>query len=249
MEPLTRPMEEKFHRRREWVFLFLAGLFLGTLTMLNILGISYFVDLSFQIFGLQIPMIVAVGVLPYPVTFLCTDLISEFYGKERARHVVWIGVFLNLWVVIVFWVAMALPPADNQSDLFPRIKELAYGAVGASMVAFLAAQFCDVYLYHFWKKKTKGDHLWLRNNGSTLVSQLIDTVAVILITHYYAGTLPVVSEQPLWPQLLTFILSGYFFKMFFALADTIPMYLLTMWLSRYLNIDPRAEYRAAPLEE
>ena len=63
----------------------------------------------------------------------------------------------------------------------------------------------DVFLFHFWKAVTKGRHLWLRNNGSTLVSQMVDTTAVILITHFYAHALPVNSDEELWPQILVFI--------------------------------------------
>ena len=88
-----------YKRRQEIVFLVLAGIFLGTLAMLNILGITRFVDFSFDVFGLRVPFMVAVGVLPYPVTFLCTDFISEFYGRKRANLVVWVGLLLNLWVV------------------------------------------------------------------------------------------------------------------------------------------------------
>ena len=75
------------------------GTILGTLGILNILGISRFVDLSFTLFGIKIPMIVAVGVLPYPITFLCTDLISELYGKNKATQLVWIGLIVNLWII------------------------------------------------------------------------------------------------------------------------------------------------------
>ena len=84
--------------RRQRVFLVFAGLFLGTLALLNILGISRFVDLSFSVFGMRIPMVVAVGVLPYPITFLCTDLLSELYGRRRATELVWMGLALNVWV-------------------------------------------------------------------------------------------------------------------------------------------------------
>jgi len=94
----------RLHERRERVFLVLAGLFLGTLTILNVLGITRFIDLSFTLFGFEIPMVVAVGVLPYPITFLCTDFISEFYGKSRASAVVWMGFILNLWVVFILWL-------------------------------------------------------------------------------------------------------------------------------------------------
>ena len=79
-------------RRREVVFIILSGLFLGTLAVLNILGISRQIDLSFSIAGLRIPFVVFIGVLPYPLTFLCTDFISELYGKKRANTVVWVGL-------------------------------------------------------------------------------------------------------------------------------------------------------------
>ncbi len=244
------------HARRERVFLVLAGVFLGSMTMLNILGVSRFIDLSFECFGIQIPMMLAIGVLPYPVTFLCTDFISEIYGRRRANFVVWVGLFLNLWVVLFVWLGGVLPPTpewsastglpatDAYDFAFYRIRMLTMGAVVASMVAYLAAQLCDVSLFHFWKRLTKGRHLWLRNNGSTLVSQFVDTFAVITITHFYARGLPVDAGQPLWPQLWVFIGSGYVFKATVALLDTLPFYIGVRWLSDYLEIDPTLEHEA-----
>ena len=80
--------EAVYNKRRQRVFLLLSGIFLGTLALHNVLGISRFVDLSFNLFGLEIPMVVAIGVLPYPVTFMCTDLISELFGEKPA---IWSG--------------------------------------------------------------------------------------------------------------------------------------------------------------
>lgn len=259
---MTLPYEyinDELHERRERVFLVFASLFVGSLAMLNILGISRFVDLSFSFGSLYIPFAVAVGVLPYPLTFLCTDFISEFYGRRRANFVVLMGLLINFWIVFILWIGGALPgfePVNPQTGeilldeagrlpVFFEIRTLTFGAVGASMVAYLSAQFCDVFLFHFWKKITRGRHLWLRNNASTLVSQLVDTVAVILITHYYARALPVDSEQELLPQLIFFIASGYSFKMCAALLDTIPLYLGVRYLSRYLHLDPAKEHRSS----
>ncbi|HPF40747.1 MAG TPA: queuosine precursor transporter [Phycisphaerae bacterium] len=253
-DELPYPYENSaLHERRERVFLILAGLFLGTLAMLNILGITRFIDLSFTIFGWKVPFVVAVGVLPYPMTFLCTDFISELYGRRRANFVVWIGLLLNLWVIFILWLGSILPGPDMVSGeavrdaagrlpVFFEVKKLAFGAVTASMIAYLAAQFCDVYLFHFWKRLTKGKHLWLRNNGSTLVSQIVDTTAVILITHYYAKALPVSPDKPIFEQLLTFIASGYVFKMVAALLDTVPFYVGVHYLSKFLKIDPHREH-------
>ena len=249
-------VNDELHERRERVFLLLAALFIGTLAMLNILGITRFIDLSFRVFGLEIPVVIAVGVLPYPVTFLCTDFVSELYGRQRANFLVWMGLIINVWVMFILWLGGVLPgfeSVDSSSGrlladtagrlpVFFEVQALAFGAVAASMLAYLTAQFCDVFLFHFWKSLTAGRHLWLRNNGSTLVSQLVDTVAVILITHFYAHALPIDRAQKLWPQLLFFIASGYGFKMVAALLDTIPFYWGVGWLSRYLQVDPHKEH-------
>lgn len=246
----TTATPELYRKRRQRVFLVLSGLFLGTLALLNVLGISRFVDLSFSVFGLQIPMVVAIGVLPYPVTFMCTDLISELYGEKKARDMVYVGLLLNVWVIFLLWLGGILPGFEQlepQSGLpmldeagrlpvFYEIRELAFGAVTASMLAYLAAQFCDVRLFHFWKKLTGGKHLWLRNNASTMVSQIIDTTAVILITHFWASALPISEDEALWPQLLVFIASGYVFKLVVAALDTGPIYLAVRWLRPYLGL-------------
>jgi len=245
------------HARRERVFLILAGLFLGSMTMLNILGVSRFLDMSVTVFGVEIPLLLAVGVLPYPITFLCTDFISELYGRKRASFVVWIGLGLNLWVVAFLWLGGALPPTPSLDPItglpptdaydfpFYRIRMLTMGAVVASMIAYLAAQMCDVFLFHFWKRLTRGRHLWLRNNGSTVVSQFVDTFAVITITHFYAQGLPIDPSAAIWPQLWVFIASGYVFKLAIALSDTLPFYVGVHYLSRYLEIDPNAEHGQA----
>lgn len=261
--------EAILHRRRETAFLIFAGLFLGTLAMLNILGITRFIKLfqisqstgePVQLLGVDLVFAVAVGVLPYPITFLCTDFISELFGKKRANRVVWVGFMLNLWVIFILWLGTSLPgfaPIDPTTSMPPlpewnaqvgtyiesgwtlfQVRNLAFGAVAASMIAYLIAQLVDVHMFHFWKNLTKGKHLWLRNNGSTLVSQLVDTTAVILITHFYAKALPINDANPIWPQLILFILTGYAFKMLAALFDTIPFYLGAFRLARYLRLPP-----------
>ena len=253
------PIEaSELHARRERVFLILSGLFLGTLAMLNILGISRFIRLAELTTsgGTTLTFAIAVGVLPYPLTFLCTDFISEFYGRRRANFVVFVGLILNIWVVFVMWLGGVLPgfeavdpatgalvrDAAGRLPVFYEIRALTFGAVTASMIAYMAAQFCDVYVFHFWKRLTRGRLLWVRNNGSTMVSQLVDTTAVILITHYYTHALPVDPEQSIGRQLALFIVTGYVFKFAVAAIDTLPFYLGVRWLSKYLEIDPTQEH-------
>lgn len=220
--------------RREVVFLVLAGLFLGTLAMLNIIGATRFIDLSFELGPLRVPMEVAVGVLPYPITFLCTDFISELYGRRRANLVVAVGFLVNLWVVFIVWLGGKLPAAAA-SPAFDRVRELTLLTVAASMAAYLSAQLIDVQLFHFWKRLTRGRHLWLRNNGSTLVSQLVDTIAVILII-YPTGALPISADDSVPRQLIVLIASGYVFKLVTAMVDTLPFYVGTRYLTRFLRL-------------
>jgi len=94
----------------------------------------------------------------------------------------------------------------------------------------------DVRLFHFWKRLTNGNALWLRNNGSTLISQLVDTSAVVLISHYGAHVLPIQAGNAVLPQLVALIGSGYLFKLIAALADTLPFIWLTRWLRGWLEI-------------
>ena len=246
-------VDQVIGKRREVVFLILSGLFLGSMAMLNILGISKFIDLSFSVGDTRIPFVLAVGVLAYPITFLCTDFISEMYGRERANMVVWVGLVLNIWVLFILWAGGELPPGrptvlfDTDSGelahsvAFYQIRDYTFGATTASMIAYLSAQFCDVQIFHFLKRLTKGKHLWLRNNGSTLISQLVDSTAVILITHFYARALPIDKAEPLFDQLMIFIISGYVFKLTTALLDTIPFYFGVKWLTVYLEIDPNKD--------
>jgi len=255
-EGLPRLSEAAVHARRERVFLVFAGLFLGTLAMLNILGITRFIKLFEIDLDPSEPGVtafaVAVGVLPYPITFLCTDFISELFGRARANFVVFVGLLLNIWIVFILWLGGVLPgfeavdpdtgrlalDAAGREPVFFEVRTLAFGAVTASMIAYLVAQFVDVQVFHFWKWLTRGRHLWIRNNGSTLISQLVDTTAVILITHYYARALPVDEDQGVARQLLVFIATGYAFKLVAALVDTLPFMWFAPRLARFLRLPP-----------
>jgi uncharacterized PurR-regulated membrane protein YhhQ (DUF165 family) len=244
-------VSELLRERRERVFLVLAAVFLGAMTLLNVVGITRFIQLG--------PLALAVGVLPYPLTFLCTDLVSELYGRGRANFLVTVGLGLNFlilavltlgnlapsvppetmppWQIIQLAEPVALPNGDivgGQIGLFELIYATTSGAVFASMLAYITAQYCDVQLYHFWKRLTRGKHLWLRNNFSTLLSQMVDSIMVITVTFgavYWRGEMA-------FNTLLVLVGSNYAFKALSALADTVPLYLLVRWLRSYLELGP-----------
>ncbi|MEA5466496.1 VUT family protein [Leptothoe sp. PORK10 BA2] len=133
-EDIPKTVPDHIQARRDLVFLVLSSLFLGTLGMLNILGISRFVNiLAWNDFAVT----VAVGVLPYPLTFLCTDLISELYGRKQANQVVWVGLLLNVWVVFIVWLGGVLPGFEA---IDPSTGELVRDAAGRLPVFF---EICD----------------------------------------------------------------------------------------------------------
>lgn len=210
------------------VYLYLGALFITSLVVSNLIFQKFFYWKPFgevTLFGAPL-FEISVGLLPYPLTFLITDLISEIYGKKRANQVVVAGIFASFFSLGIVYVSKIVP-ATSWSVLDNDMFVLAFGnaplAVLASMLAYLSAQFVDIHIYHFWKNLTKGRHLWLRNNFSTFSSQIIDTVSVI-------GLL-CVFEILQWEQFWGLLLSGVLFKIFVAFLDT-PLLYLFVWIFR-----------------
>ncbi len=163
------------------------------------------------------------GVIVYASTFLITDIIGEIYGKEYSKKAVITGFFANIIAVIAILIAINWTPAPFLSNeflnSFNKILGFAPRIVLASMIAYLISQTHDVYAFHFWKRKTKGRHLWLRNNASTIVSQAIDTAVFITIAFY-----GLVANE----VLLSMIFGQYVLKVFIALFDTPFIYIATL---------------------
>ncbi len=278
---------------KEQFYLVLSGIFIASLVTCNLIANKFVtVDLGFKVF------IVSAGILPYPLTFLVTDLISELYGQKKANQVVLSGFIASLFVLLFLWLGSQpnalnrlqisslkgekinyelfdtlsknnfLEPVyksdnkitfDIKEGLGPNsiaIQEIAknlkdqsieldfiqspvndqtynlvfqnaWRVIAASMIAYLFAQFIDVRIFHFWKRLTKGKHLWLRNNGSTLLSQLVDTTLVVSIL--FVGV---------WStdQIFGAILDGWLFKMIMALIDTPIIYGIIYLLKGKIDI-------------
>jgi len=211
------------------LYIILGGIFIASLVTANLIFQKFFTWTPFGIYTFEL----SVGILPYPVTFLVTDLISELYGKKKADQIVISGFVASLFVMVVVLVANAIPqtewsPVDTKT--FNQVFGLFGPAVFASMTAYLTAQFIDIRVFHFWKKLTKGKHLWLRNNGSTIVSQLVDTASVLVLL-CLAG----VIEWSRFPGLLE---NGFLFKVMVALFDTPLFYLGVKILKSKVHEDP-----------
>ena len=198
---------------KEQFYIFLSAIFIASLVTCNLIANKFVtVDLGFKVF------IVSAGILPYPLTFLVTDLISELYGQKKANLVVFSGFVASMFVLLFLWLGgqfNAIPSSIVNDDIYNLVFQNAWRVIAASMIAYLFAQFIDVRIFHFWKKLTNGKHLWLRNNGSTIASQLVDTTLVIMIL--FVG----VWESD---QIISAIIDGWLFKMLMAAIDTPIIY-------------------------
>ena len=202
-------------------YLLLSGIFLTALTVGNVVGVTKFVDLGI--------FVIPAGLLAYPITFLATDLMSEIYGRRRAQQLVWVGFVMNFFMLGLMALGHALPDAAGVSgarSTFDTVYAFMKPNVLASMVAYLVAQSVDVQAFHFWKRLTKGRHLWLRNNFSTIGSQLIDTILILSILYASGGLGADIDSVAALGALM---LSSYSFKVAFALVDT-PFFYLGVWL-------------------
>jgi len=213
-----------------------ASLFIGALVTSNLTA-SKVVSIEMPLIG---TLMFPAAVLAYAVTFLFTDIYAEIWGKKAAGKLVIYGFFVNLFVLLLVEFAILLPPAPFQisyQEIYANVLGSAPNIILASMIAYLISQNHDVWAFHFWRKKTKGAHLWLRNNASTLVSQLIDTVLFISLAFYI---LPLIIQgKPIIPleNLTTLIIGQYIVKALIALSDTPFCYLGVILLQKSLKIE------------
>ena len=220
------------------IYFILSGLFICSLVVSNLIFQKFFYWYPFgdvTIFGAKL-FEISVGILPYPITFLVTDIISEIYGKKKANQVVTTGIFASVFSLGIIYLANEVPaipnsPVDNAT--FSTVFGQTALAVLASMLAYLAAQYIDIQIYHFWKKLTNGRMLWLRNNFSTITSQAVDTFSVLFLLCSF-NILP-------WNVFSGLFISGFLFKLMIALIDTPFLYLAVYFFRRKFHLKTNEE--------
>ena len=232
-------MDNKKENLARKIYLYLGGLFITSLVVSNLIfqKFFYWYPLDIEIFDNKI-FELSVGILPYPITFLITDLISEIYGKKKAKDVVITGIFASFFSIILLLISDAVPAVEKSpiiDEEFKKLFSVSSIAVFASMLAFLIAQLVDIRIYHFWKKLTKGKLLWLRNNFSTFSSQFIDSCLVIGLLCFF----DILSWDLFWGLALSAII----FKVFVALIDTPFLYFFVWLLRKKLNLKINEEIK------
>ena len=232
-------MDEKKEKLARKIYLYLAGLFITALVVSNLIFQKFFYWYPFDIEIFDNKLFeLSVGILPYPITFLITDIISEIYGKKKAIQVVITGIFASFFSIILLFVSDALPAIENSpinDTVFKQVFSMTPLAVIASMLAYLCAQLVDIKIFHFWKNLTKGKLLWLRNNFSTFSSQFIDSSLVIGLLCSFN----IIS----WDLFWGLVLSAVIFKILIAIIDTPILYFFVWLLRKKFNLKINEEIK------
>lgn len=221
---------KKKTEQAKFTYLVLAALFITALVSCNLIANKFvLVDLGFYEFKLS------AGVLPYPLTFLITDILSEIYGRRKTNQVVIAGFFASLLVLLILFLGgsfNAIETSPVSDEAYGMVFQNSGRIIMASMLAYLVAQFVDVRVFHFWKRTTKGKHLWLRNNFSTVFSQLLDTILVTVVIFFGKQNVGFISDL---------VVDGWFFKVLCALVDTAIIYLIVYLIRRYFSLKVNEE--------
>ena len=215
------------------LYLILGLLFVTSLIVSNLIfkKFFYYFPFNFSLFGVKL-FEISVGILPYPITFLITDLISEIYGKKKANEVVFGGIIASFFAMGIIYISNVVP-ATSWSPVSDEMFSTVFGstsiAVISSMLAYLFAQFVDIQIYHFWKSITKGKHLWLRNNFSTFLSQFIDTATVLILLCSFG--------EIQWRLFTGLLMAGFLFKVIIAALDTPILYIFVFFIRKRFKLE------------
>lgn len=215
----------KVKHRSFMLYVLLGGLFITALVACNLIANKFVtVNLGFYTF------VLSAGVLPYPLTFLITDILSEIYGRAKTNMVVLVGFVASLFVLLILWMGGqfdSIPNSPVTNDDYNTVFQNSWRVILASMVAYLIAQLIDVRMFHFWKRLTRGKKLWLRNNASTVVSQLVDTTLVVLVLFIGREDAETMAE---------YIRDGWAFKAMCALIDTLFIYIIIGYIRKVFRL-------------
>jgi|TARA_B110000908_G_scaffold172743_1_gene242638 uncharacterized integral membrane protein (TIGR00697 family) len=219
-------MSSAIFGRKHWLFVFLAGLFITNAVTAELISNKLIeIPISFDFFGGKVgPFVTIVGILPWPIVFLLTDLLNEFYGYKVVRRLSWITAILIAYCFIIVGIAMEIPAVNiegsNLSDdaAFNKVFGQAQMVIVGSICAFLVSQLLDAYIFTWIKSKTGEKFIWLRSTGSTLVSQFIDSYIVLYIGFVLPGSLS-------FADFMTIAPTNYFLKIIIAILLTPFIYL------------------------
>ena len=252
------------------LFIILAGIFIANALIAEIIGVKIFSlektlgfpPLHIRLFGNDLSVNLTAGVLLWPVVFIMTDIINEYYGMKGVRFLSFLTVGLIIYAFIMFQGAIHLTPAGfwvgnyagqgvpDANKAYRAIFGQSQWIIVGSLVAFLIGQIVDVFIFHKIKKVSGEKNIWLRATGSTLVSQLIDSFVVLFIAFYLGPRISSNQGQP-WSLnlVMTICIGNYLYKFFMALFLTPVIYLVHHRIEKYLGHDQAATMKKEAMGE
>jgi len=251
------------------LFIILAGFFIANALIAEIIGVKIFSlektlgmePLNLQLLGNSLSVNLTAGVLLWPVIFIMTDIINEYYGPKGVRFLSFLTAGLIAFAFIVFYGAMHLMPADffitsKKGSGVPDMEKAYQSVLGqggniilGSLVAFVLSQLIDVFVFHKIKKATGDKAIWLRATGSTLISQFIDSFVVLFIAFYIGSRINNADGDFVWPFKLVIAVGvvNYIYKFTIALILTPVIYLVHIVLDKFLGDNLAAEMKMAAM--
>src|SRR5687767_9620115 len=250
------------------LFIILSGFFIANVMVAEFMGVKIFsleetfgfTPASIPLFGASYSFNLTCGVLLWPVVFVMTDIMNEYYGRKGVKFISWLAVILIGYGFIMLFAAMQTPPnswwitrkqtagIENMNAAYNGIFGQGLGIIVASMTAFLIGQLIDVFVFRSIKKRAGEKHIWLRATGSTLVSQFIDSFVVLVIAFYfYPKWVP--NQGDSWPldQVIAIGIVNYIYKFCVAILLTPLIYFIHYRIERYLGNDVARKMKRAAM--
>lgn len=253
------------------LFLILGGFFIANALIAEIIGVKIFSlektlgfdPLSIHLLGNDLSVNLTAGVLLWPVVFIMTDIINEYFGMKGVRFLSYLTAALIAFAFLIFQLAMHLVPADffvtsKQGSGVPDMEKAYNSVLGqggfiiiGSLTAFILGQLVDVFAFHRIKKVTGEKSIWLRATGSTLISQFIDSFVVLFIAFYIGTRVNRSGNDFVWPfnLFLAVGIVNYIYKFIVAIALTPVIYIVHNWIERYLGHERAAEMKKAAMSD
>jgi queuosine precursor transporter len=249
------------------LFILLGGFFIANALIAEVIGVKIFSledtvgvgRANIPIFGSPFSFHLTAGVLLWPVVFIMTDIINEYYGPKGIKFLSYLTVGLISYAFFMFYGAINLSPSeyfavgngiDKPNNAFRGIFGQGMWIIIGSMVAFLVGQVLDVLVFHRIKKMTGEKNIWMRATVSTLVSQLIDSFVVLFIAFYLGPKIEADPTKPAWPlhQIVVTGTGNYIYKFAVAILLTPVIYGMHAVIEKYLGHDKAAEMKKAAME-
>jgi uncharacterized integral membrane protein (TIGR00697 family) len=212
-----------FQSKKDTVYVVLAGIFITNAVVAELIGGKLIYVGS---------AVMSVGILPWPVVFITTDLINEYFGQKGVRRLSTITASLIAYCFLVLYIALMIPAVkgDNlvNDSQFSAVFGQSMWIIVGSITAFLVSQLIDVTIFHYFKSKTGEKKIWLRSTGSTVISQLFDTFIVLGIAFWMTGKM---STEVFIKSAFT----GYFVKLGIAIILTPLIYLGHGIIEKYIH--------------